>query len=127
GQGPGASAYVRGGLVAYQNAVKVEMLAVPQRLIDEHGAVSTHVAEAMAVGCRTRFRTDLAVSTVGIAGPGGATDDKPVGMVYVAVAWEGGVASQSFSWVGSRTEVQSRTAKMALNRVRLQLLRSPAQ
>jgi nicotinamide-nucleotide amidase len=121
---PGASSWFRGGLVAYDNRVKVEMLGVPQALIDEHGAVSPQVAEAMAVGCRARFRTDLAVSTVGIAGPGGATPDKPVGLVYAAVAWEGGVASQSSNWVSPRTEVQSRTAKQALNAVRLRLLRS---
>ncbi len=122
GRVPGASAWFRGGLVAYDNRLKTEMLAVPQQLIEEHGAVSAAVAEAMAVGCRTRFRTDLAVSTVGIAGPAGGSPDKPVGLVYVGLAWEGGAASQSFSWVGTRTEVQSRTAKLALNRVRLHLL-----
>jgi nicotinamide-nucleotide amidase len=124
GRVPGGSGCFRGGLVAYQNGVKTEMLAVPQRLIDEHGVVSAPVAEAMAVGCRTRFRTDLAVSTVGFAGPGGGTAEKPVGLVYVGLAWEGGVSSQSFSWIGTRAEIQSRTAKLALNRVRLHLLRA---
>jgi len=122
GRVPGVSAYFRGGIVAYQVPIKVEMLGVSQRLIDEHGVVSAAVAEAMAVGCRTRFRTDLAVSTVGIAGPGGASEDKPVGLVFAAVAHKDGVGSQCFSWIGTRAEVQSRTAKMALNRVRLQLL-----
>jgi nicotinamide-nucleotide amidase len=121
---PGASGCLAGGLVAYDNRVKTEMLAVPQRLLDDHGAVCAAVAEALAVGCRTRFRTDLAVSTVGIAGPGGASADRPVGLVYAAVAWDGGAASQSFSWVGTREEVQSRTAKLALNQVRLHLLKS---
>jgi nicotinamide-nucleotide amidase len=122
GRVPGASGWFRGGLVAYDNRIKVEMLAVPQRLIDEHGVVSAAVVEAMAVGCRSRFRTDLAVSTVGIAGPGGGSPDKPVGLVYAGLAWEGGAASQSFSWIGTRAEVQSRTTKLALNRVRLHLL-----
>jgi nicotinamide-nucleotide amidase len=122
GEVPGVSAWFRGGLVAYDNRLKVEMLAVPQRLLDEHGAVSAAVAEAMAVGCRTRFGTDLAVSTVGVAGPGGGSADKPVGLVYAGLAWEGGASVQSFSWNGTREEVQSRTAKMALNRVRLHLL-----
>src|SRR5262249_13555272 len=99
GRGPGASAWFRGGIVAYDNRLKVEMLAVPQRLLDEQGSVSAAVAEAMAIGCRVRFRTDLAVSTVGIAGPGGGTAEKPVGLVYVAVAWDSGVASQTFSWI----------------------------
>jgi nicotinamide-nucleotide amidase len=119
---PGASAWFRGGLVAYDNRLKVEMLAVPQSLIDEHGAVSAAVAEAMAVACRIRFQTDLAVSTVGIAGPRGGDAEKPVGLVYVGLAWEGGASAPSFSWIGTRAEVQSRTAKMALNQVRLRLL-----
>jgi nicotinamide-nucleotide amidase len=122
GQVPGASSWFRGGLVAYDNRLKTELLGVPQRLIDEHGAVSAAVAEAMAVGCRTRFHTDLAISTVGIAGPTGASADKPIGQVYVGVAWEGNAVTQSFRWPGSRGEVQSRTAKLALNRLRLHLL-----
>ena len=122
GQVPGASAWFRGGLIAYDNRLKIEMLAVPQALIDEQGAMSGAVAEAMAVGCRTRFQTDLAVSTVGIAGPGGGSSEKPVGLVYVGLAWDGGSSAQSFSWIGTRAEIQSRTAKFALNRVRLRLL-----
>jgi nicotinamide-nucleotide amidase len=122
GSVPGISAWFRGGIVAYQNPVKVELLAVPQTLIDTHGAVSAPVAEAMAVGCRTRLRSDLAVSTVGVAGPADAGPDKPVGLVYVGLAWDGGVSSLRFSWAGTRAEVQLRTAKLALNRVRLHLL-----
>lgn len=122
---PGASRWFRGGLVAYDNRIKVEMLAIPQSLIDQHGAVSAPVAEAMAVACRTRFRTDLAVSTVGIAGPDGGSAEKPVGLVFVGLAWEGGGASsQTFSWGGTRRNIQSRTAKLALNQVRLHLLAS---
>jgi nicotinamide-nucleotide amidase len=119
---PGVSQWLRGGIVAYNSQIKVEMLAVPQRLIDEHGVISAPVVEAMAVGCRTRFRTHLAVSTVGLAGPGGGTSEKPVGQVYVGLAWEGGVSSLPFSWIGTRYEVQSRTASLALNQVRLHLL-----
>src|SRR5262249_26995284 len=74
---PGPSACFGGGLVAYDTRLKVELLGVPQQLLDDKGAVSAEVAEAMAVGCRTRLRTDLAASTVGLAGPGGATADKP--------------------------------------------------
>jgi nicotinamide-nucleotide amidase len=120
---PGASAWYVGGVVAYDNRVKIDALAVPHVLIEEHGAVSTQVAEAMAVGCRTRWRTDLAVSTVGVAGPGDLEPDKPVGTVHVGLAWEGGTAVTSFNWPGTRTEVRRRTAKLALNRVRLQLMR----
>jgi nicotinamide-nucleotide amidase len=121
-QVPGVSTWLKGGVVAYQNEIKTEKLGVPRLLIEEHGVISAPVVEAMAVGCRTRFRTDLAVSTVGLAGPGGGSPEKPIGLVYVGLAWEGGVASQSFSWGGTRTEVQNRTAKLALNRLRLHLL-----
>jgi nicotinamide-nucleotide amidase len=123
GQVPGASQWLRGGIVAYDSRIKVEMLGVSSRLIEEHGVVSGPVAEAMAAGCRTRFRTDLAVSTTGIAGPEGGAPAKPVGLVYVGVAWEGGAASFHYSWIGTRMEVQSRTAKLALHRVRLHLLK----
>src|SRR6185436_15713716 len=114
--------WLRGGIVAYTNQIKHEVLGVPQELLDIHGAVSAPVAEAMAVGARERMKTDLAVSTTGLAGPGGATADKPVGLVYVGLAWQGGVSSMPFSWAGTRTEIQSRTAKQALNVVRLKLL-----
>ncbi len=116
-----ASVWYRGGLVAYDNRLKTEMLGVPEDLIREHGAVSAAVAERMAVGCRARFRTDLAVSTVGLAGPGGASPEKPVGLVYVGLAWDGGARSATFNWLGTRTEIQNRTAKLALNVVRLHL------
>jgi nicotinamide-nucleotide amidase len=122
GQIPGASVWFRGGIVAYDNRIKAELLSVPQDLLDIHGAVSAPVAEAMAVACRQRMKTDLAVSTTGLAGPGGATPAKPVGLVYVGLAWDGGVISTSFNWAGTRTEIQSRTAKQALNVVRLKLL-----
>jgi nicotinamide-nucleotide amidase len=119
---PGVSEWFRGGIVAYVNDVKKELLSVPRSLIEEHGVVSAAVAEAMAVGCRARFHTDLAVSTTGIAGPSGGTAEKPVGLVYVGLAWDGGSKAIRFSWLGTRDEVQSRTAKMALNHVRLHLL-----
>jgi nicotinamide-nucleotide amidase len=122
GRVPGVSSWLRGGIVAYQNEIKTALLAVPEGLIEEHGVISSQVAEAMAVGCRTRFHSDLAVSTVGLAGPGGASPEKPVGLVYVGLAWQGGVTSQSFNWGGTRLEIQSRTAKLALNRVRLHLI-----
>jgi nicotinamide-nucleotide amidase len=122
GQVPGASAWFHGGVVAYVNRVKAEVLGVPEDLLDKHGAVSAQVVEGMAVGCRKRLGTDIAVSTSGLAGPTGATPDKPIGLVYVGLAWEGGSRTASHSWSGTRQEIQSRTAKMALNMVRLHLL-----
>jgi nicotinamide-nucleotide amidase len=120
-QVPGASNWLKGGIVAYTNEIKARLLGVPQALLDQHGAVSAQVAEAMALGCRERFGSDLAVSTTGLAGPAGAEHGKPIGLVFVGLAWEGGVRSTSFSWAGTRAEIQSRTAKLALNTVRLHL------
>jgi nicotinamide-nucleotide amidase len=119
---PGASNWLRGGIVAYTDEMKMQLLGVPKELIERHTTVSAQVAEAMAVGARQRFGTDLAVSTTGYAGPTAGGPDQPVGLVYVGLAWSGGVASWNFSWLGTRTEIQSRTAKFALNRVRLHLL-----
>jgi competence/damage-inducible protein CinA-like protein len=122
-QVPGASTWFKGGVVAYDAETKLRLLGVPPALVEEHGVVSKAVAEAMAVGCRRLLQSDLAVSTVGLAGPGGALPDRPVGMVFAALAWEGGVTSRASNWLASRAEVQSRTAKMALDLTRLHLQR----
>jgi nicotinamide-nucleotide amidase len=124
GRIPGVSAWFRGGIVAYQNEIKTALLGVSPDLIAEHGVVSAPVAEAMAVGCRSRLGTDLAISTTGLAGPDGATAVQPIGLVYVGLAHAGGVRSISFNWSGTRTEVQSRAARLALNLVRLHLLKT---
>lgn len=121
---PGASNWLRGGIVAYTNEIKTALLGVPKDLIDQHTAVSPQVAEAMAIGARERFGSDLAVSTTGYAGPTTGAANEPVGLVYVGLAWKGGVASWTFNWMGARSEIQSRAAKMALNHVRLHLLES---
>src|SRR5260370_16623353 len=98
------------------------MLGVPESVIEEHDVMRGPVVEAMAVGCRSRFRSDFAVSTVGLAGPGTGGSSKPVGLAFAGLAWDGGVRSQSYNWLGTRQEIQSRTAKMALNLLRLHLL-----
>jgi nicotinamide-nucleotide amidase len=119
---PGISDWLRGGVIAYTNEMKTAMLGVPKALLDEKTAVSPEVAEAMAAGVRSRMGTDLAVSTTGYAGPGAGGPDRPAGLVYVGLAWDGGTKAVQFSWSGTRVEVQQRTAKLALNRVRLHLL-----
>ncbi len=90
--------------MAYANEVKTNVLGVPRDLIERHGAVSREVAEAMASGARRIFGADYAVSTTGIAGPGGGTPEKPVGTVWIAMADTDGVTSQLFNFHGSRTE-----------------------
>lgn len=118
---PGASAWLRGGVIAYTNAVKMGVLGVPEELIREHGAVSREVVEAMAVGVRRLLGSDLAVATTGLAGPGDGGEGKPVGLTWIGLAWDGGSISRSITWFGWRTEVQSRAAKSALNLIRLKL------
>jgi nicotinamide-nucleotide amidase len=123
---PGISEWLRGGIIAYTNEIKMQLLGISRQLLDEKTAVSPEVAEAMAVGARTRLGADIGVSTTGYAGPTGGGPDKPAGLVYVGLAWNGGVASYQFNWAGTRLEVQRRTAKLALNRVRLHLLQAEA-
>jgi nicotinamide-nucleotide amidase len=119
---PGSGGGYAGGVVAYDARVKRDLLGVPEAVIAEHGVFSPEVAKAMAVGCRTRLRSDLAVATVGVAGPG-PEGDVPAGQVCVALATAAGVEAFPYNWPGDRVEVQRRTAKQALNAVRLHLLR----
>jgi nicotinamide-nucleotide amidase len=127
GRVPGASGCLLGGVVAYHNDVKMKLLGVTRQMLDEHGAVSAPVAETMARTCRELFGADFALSTTGIAGPSGATATKPIGLVFAALAWAGGTKVQRFSWGGTRTEVQSRSTKMALNLLRLRLLETKSK
>jgi nicotinamide-nucleotide amidase len=119
---PGASNYFRGGVVTYTDEVKARELGVPRELLERFGAVSEPVARAMAEGVRARFGTDLGIATTGFAGPGGGTEADPVGTAYVALAHSDGCEVTRYGWLGTRYEVMSRTAKQALNMVRLRLL-----
>ncbi|MCX7666357.1 MAG: competence/damage-inducible protein A [Gemmataceae bacterium] len=121
----GASEWFYGGVVTYTDAIKHQELGVPLNLLEQYGAVSQPVAEAMAQGALRKFRTDLAVATTGFAGPSGGTEENPVGTVYTAIATRETVASLRYSWFGNRQEIQSRAAKLALNLVRLKLLELP--
>jgi nicotinamide-nucleotide amidase len=113
---PGASAVFRGGIVAYDNAVKAGLLGVGEDLLREHGAVSEPVALAMARGACARIGTDLALATTGIAGPTGATEGKPVGLVYIALASKTGEASaRRVTLPGNRDDVRRRSVVLALN------------
>lgn len=119
----GISASYLGGVISYSNEAKEKFLGVPAEMIERHGAVSAEVAEAMARGCRERFGSDLAISVTGIAGPDGGSAEKPVGLVYACLATGEGHRITRFQWGNDRAFVRTGSAKMALNLVRLELLK----
>jgi len=111
---PGSSGYFSGSVVTYSDAAKADLLGVPRDVIAHHGAVSAQVARAMAVGARERFGADLAIAVTGIAGPTGGSDEKPVGLTYVAVAGGGDPEIRRFLWTGDRTANKRASAEAAL-------------
>ena len=100
---PGSSDYVIGGLVTYANAAKIALADVPEATLQAHGAVSAQVAVAMAEGTRRRLDADIAVAVTGVAGPGGGSDEKPVGLTYIAVADRHGTDVRRFVWTADRS------------------------
>jgi nicotinamide-nucleotide amidase len=120
----GASDVVLGGVVAYANEVKEAELGVPREVLEAHGAVSAETAEAMARGARERLGADVAVSVTGIAGPGGATPEKPVGLVYVHAEGPDGGLGRELSFPGDRQTIRARSVVVALHTVRTLLTRS---
>ncbi len=116
----GSSDYYAGGVIAYSNDVKMALLDVPEAMLLEHGAVSAPVAEAMAEGVRTRLDADLALSTTGIAGPTGGTEDKPVGLVFIGMAIRNRRATaRKHRFDGNRDAV-----RMAASQAALEMLQS---
>ncbi len=115
---PGSSDVVRGGVIAYDDEVKRTLLGVPAALITEHGAVSEPVVCAMASGVRARLRVGAALAITGIAGPGGGSDAKPVGTVWIALDLNGAVESRQLRLWGDRDEVRRRSAQAALELLR---------
>jgi len=115
---PGSSDVVLGGVIAYDNAVKISLLGVSHARLEAQGAVSEETARAMASGVRTRLMADVGVSITGVAGPGGGTPEKPVGTFCVAVDVRGEVRSLRTAGVGDRHEIRQRATQAALNLVR---------
>jgi nicotinamide-nucleotide amidase len=114
----GSSDVVERGFVTYSNAAKMEMLGVPAALIAAHGAVSEKVAAAMAEGAVAHSSADIAVSVTGIAGPGGATQDKPVGLVWFGCAVrDRGVHTQSRVFAGDRAAVRASAVAVAFDTI----------
>jgi nicotinamide-nucleotide amidase len=115
---PGSSEVYVGGVVAYADAVKARELRVPEDILERHGAVSPETAAGMATGARVEFGADIAVSVTGIAGPGGATDGKPVGLVFCHAVGPTGELPLRIELPGGREEVRNRAAVAALHLVR---------
>lgn len=118
----GSSDYFLGGVTAYSNDVKEKILRVSRSTLLAHGAVSAETAEAMALGVQALMGADFSLAVTGIAGPLGATEGKPVGLVYIALAGEGFCRSQEFFLHGNREAVKGRTVVAALNMLRRELL-----
>jgi PncC family amidohydrolase len=110
----GSSSFFLGGVIAYDNRIKARWLDVPEAVLRGEGAVSRDVAERMADGCRRRLAADLAVAITGIAGPGGATPTKPVGLVFIAVSTSSGTRAVEHRFPGGRADVRRAAVAAAL-------------
>jgi nicotinamide-nucleotide amidase len=111
---PGSSAYFLGGVLSYDDSVKVSLLRVPAQLIREHGAVSAESALAMATGVREITGADLGLSITGVAGPGGGTDAKPVGTTFIALADSSSERAEHRIWRGDRAQNREQSVRFAL-------------
>ena len=111
---PGASAMFNGGIVCYANAVKRDFLGVSQAILETEGAVSASCAKAMAEGARKVLKTNIAVSVTGIAGPGGGTSEKPVGLVFIGIATETAVSAEEHFFTGNRASIRTQAADAAM-------------
>ncbi len=110
----GASSIFRGGVISYDNSVKRDVLGVPEDVLRQKGAVSSECAAAMAAGARRLLGTDLAVSITGIAGPGGGSVEKPVGLVWFGLAAASGVSTERKVFPGERDAVRAAAIEHAL-------------
>ena len=118
---PGSSEYFLEGVVTYSNEAKMRMLGVPAELIEHHGAVSEEVARAMAEGVRSRAGSTFGIGITGIAGPGGGTDEKPVGLVYIALADDEDALVRRFVFPGDRQFIRQLSVNAALDMIRRRL------
>jgi len=118
----GSSRYFLGGAVVYSNELKTQFANVPKALINQHGAVSREVAAAMAEGIRKRCLASYGVGITGVAGPAGGTEQKPVGLVYIALAGEEGTQVVERNFPGDRTRIRQFSALQALEMIRRALL-----
>lgn len=106
---PGSSNFYQGGIIAYQNEIKVSLLKVPEKVLENHGAVSPECVEAMAHGCTQALKPNLSLAVTGIAGPGGGTETKPVGTVYIGVHYKNKLRHKHLKLNGTRQDVRERS------------------
>jgi len=111
---PGSSEYFKGGIVAYSNEVKMSLLDVAAETLKKHGAVSRETVTEMAKGAMKRLKTDCAIATSGIAGPGGGTPEKPVGTIWIAVAYKNEIVTLMQTGDSGRTENTKKAIQNAL-------------
>jgi len=112
---PGSSEYYEGGIISYSNEMKMRFLEVKEQTLKEHGAVSEHTAKEMAEGVRCATGADIGIATTGIAGPGGGTEEKPVGLVYISLASESETKVERHIFHGNRWENKEQTCRAALS------------
>jgi nicotinamide-nucleotide amidase len=121
---PGSSDYFRGGVLCYSNDAKMELCGVPPKLLQDHGAVSAEVAEALAEGVRNALHSSIGLSITGIAGPGGGSDEKPVGLVYIGISDGIHTASRQRIMPGDRETIRERSTYLALSWLRRFLMKT---
>jgi len=111
---PGSSAYFLGGIIAYSDSSKIEILGVPSQTIEKNGAVSERCAVAMAKGIMNNFACDIGIGITGIAGPGGGTEQKPVGTVFIGIASEMSELVRQYNFTGTRQKIKEASVRAAL-------------
>ena len=110
----GSSEYFKCGVVSYSNKSKIELIGVSDKTLKKYGAVSAQTAKEMALGIKDISKTDIGISTTGIAGPSGGTDEKPVGLVYIGLAIKNKVHTKKFIFHGNRIEIKRKSCEQVL-------------
>jgi PncC family amidohydrolase len=122
---PGSSAYFKGGVIAYSNEIKEQVLGVPRELLETKGAVSGEVVKAMAQGVAKLCKSSCSIAVSGIAGPQGGSADKPVGLVFIGIYLKDKVQSFTFNFAGDRERVRKEATKAGLEKMMEALRSSP--
>ena len=122
---PGSSDYYKGSVTAYSDEVKIKVVGVTEDTINKYGAVSAQVAEEMAQGGRKVLAVDICLADTGIAGPTGATPEKPVGLFYIGLSYQGGTFSREYNFSGNREQNKLNATEAALGWLKEYLSTSP--